>query len=705
MLNELYAAGASLADAHVQLQDWHPAYTPVPKAAKGASGKPAFFVFINSDGTIARVERITDPSETEGLRKWETSNGYSFPYFNIPPLWWIEFRPSGKDKTKDDEDFKHKLDKEALTRDELERFIDSRTKSSKKFENKWEESQIKRVTDCLHKLPKQLEIILGTPPKEFDAITSLIQRTAGLDRQKFCESLKTVLVRQVLESPQSMRFYFGALFHYGDMKPENSISILLEVADAGSNYPVKNRKVSEWINSRLLAGERSTSTESILTPRVTDAFGLSASGSDEAFPDVTVSLLGKIILRAMNHESRCQYRYGAINQASCPVGSESRRSMKSALEWLTDKSRSGLTWARADQGELVLAYPSVLPPSPPGLATFFGGSAEEDIDGTGRFESCARGVIGALHGLIAKQPDLDVRVIVLRKMDKARTRVSTQRRYSAKHLIQSAENWQQGCRNVPRILIKEFVEKARAEWREPSIPFPMEVTKILNSVWARDGKTVSTVSSFGSNDAISLMLEQGPPLQMIVQRALYAITHNSIGLFLALGQSHAQGQALWPNKGPNRHASLLPSILGLLLFKLEVQKEDYMTAPPYLVGRLLSLADQLHYHYCQHVRKGQVPPQLMGNALMATALEEPLKALALYSNRILPYQAWARTVSGDAAGLARYFLAELGKIGADMEQVILPERCMDSDKAQMLIGYLARSEKSESGTTDRGNGT
>ena len=130
-----------------------------------------------------------------------------------------------------------------------------------------------------------------------------------------------------------------------------------------------------------------------------------------------------------------------------------------------------------------------------------------------------------------------------------------------------------------------------------------------------------------------------------------------------------------------------------------------MTASPYLVGRLLSLADQLHYHYCQHVRGGKVPPQLMGNALMATALEEPIKALALYSNRVLPYQAWAKTVSGDEARLAHYFLGELGKVCAEMKQATLPERCMDSDKAQMLIGYLARPEKSELGTTDRGNGT
>jgi hypothetical protein len=102
----------------------------------------------------------------------------------------------------------------------------------------------------------------------------------------------------------------------------------------------------------------------------------------------------------------------------------------------------------------------------------------------------------------------------------------------------------------------------------------------------------------------------------------------------------------------------------------------------------------------------------MGNGLMAPALEEPVKALGLYCNRILPYQAWARTVSGNSAGLARYFSSELGKVSAELGDVGsdgiskgIPERCTDADKAQMLIGYLARPEKSDSETSQYGDQT
>jgi hypothetical protein len=78
---------------------------------------------------------------------------------------------------------------------------------------------------------------------------------------------------------------------------------------------------------------------------------------------------------------------------------------------------------------------------------------------------------------------------------------------------------------------------------------------------------------------------------------------------------------------------------------------------------------------------------------MATALETPQVALALYAQRILPYQAWARTSKAAEKGpetLARYFLAQLGEICSEVSQLVIPERASDADKVQMLLGYLAK---------------
>ena len=119
-----------------------------------------------------------------------------------------------------------------------------------------------------------------------------------------------------------------------------------------------------------------------------------------------------------------------------------------------------------------------------------------------------------------------------------------------------------------------------------------------------------------------------------------------------------------------------------------------MKQAPYNIGRLLSLADQLHALYCKEVRGGGVPPQLFGNALMSTALQQPVTALSLFAQRVLPYQAWANTVnSGESVGLARYFLKEIGGISQAINESIIPATLNDAERAEMILGYLANNKE------------
>lgn len=119
-----------------------------------------------------------------------------------------------------------------------------------------------------------------------------------------------------------------------------------------------------------------------------------------------------------------------------------------------------------------------------------------------------------------------------------------------------------------------------------------------------------------------------------------------------------------------------------------------METPAFLVGRLLALADSLHFQYCQGVRNGQVPGQLLGNALMATALETPEAALALYGQRILPYHAWAKSCKAEEKGpetLAKYLLGRLAETCSEISLLDIPKRASDADKAQLILGYLAKA--------------
>ena len=128
-----------------------------------------------------------------------------------------------------------------------------------------------------------------------------------------------------------------------------------------------------------------------------------------------------------------------------------------------------------------------------------------------------------------------------------------------------------------------------------------------------------------------------------------------------------------------------------------------MQNAPFLVGRFLAFVDTLHKEYCKNVRgdeKGQggIPNQLIGNAMMRTALGNPERAMSQLSDRLPVYQGWATT---RGTGLAKWTLKKIGEITTELSKVEWPERMHDAEKAQLLLGYLAREEKEEEQGTDK----
>lgn len=379
--------------------------------------------------------------------------------------------------------------------------------------------------------------------------------------------------------------------------------------------------------------------------------------------------------------------------------------MKAGLEWLAGSERKGRTWCDVSGGNrgkptVLFAYPSALHEDPPHIAGLFANTGDgQDPDGS-KFAACAERITVALQGIANKQTETDIRVFVLEKADKARTKVICHRRYQAKCLIQAAQEWQSMSQNAPEIRVRWFGATTDSSpiWKKPLIPFPIEVVWCLNTVWARQGMRAEEARRFSIEDGLSLLLDSSPRQQALAGLALGTLFRNAVSLLLAMGQAHHQSVVhCLPKKFKNyeKQALLIPSILGMLLAKAGSMKGVFMHQPYFLVGRLLSLADQLHEQYCQKVRRGSVPPQLVGNALMPAALEQPTQALAMLSQRILPYQAWAKSSQGDDARLPKYFLAEMGRLSQELATHSLPTACDDNAKAEMLLGYLAWAEKNE----------
>lgn len=700
MLNELHDLSLSLERAGIVPTEWHPDLKELPKVSKA---KPCFKIYLAMDGSVTDIEPIEDDAKLDGLRKWQSGgNGFSFPCFNVRPLFKAckEYPAKEEEKNFFDAWLKEVKKSPALNNASglaLERFTEPAN-------TLWSDEHNKRVAECLGLIPEKLREIAGKPPDELRAIAALFERCQKVTVDNFLKQVEALLIENIRKNPAAIDKYIGFLLHCGKQVPANDIQLVLELADglAAFPMPVAMPQIHSWLNQQLLTNQnrREATTENAEN---LDAFGAANDMWEDKLPEVSVPVLGGVKLRAMNPESPCQTRYRRTDAASFVVGKEIRKRAKGALEWLTDDERKNKTWGSVtsarDDKEILLVYPSELPKVSVAAVAMFGGSITNSETGSARFAECAKNVTDALRSIPRPLREVEMRVFALRKMDKARTQVSCNRNYSAERLIAAAEEWQTGCSNVPTIRIKQWGKEkgAKPEWNALEAPFPLEVVWCLNTVWNKAADTPTRVREFSSSDGVGLLLDEGVRIETLIERALHAVIRNGGNLLVAIAQAHHLGEVHKIGGKYEKQKLLLPAMLGLFLAKLGKKKEEYMKSAPYLIGRMLSLADQIHYHYCQHVRNGQAPTQLIGNALMATALEEPEKALALYAQRILPYQAWARTFKGgeDDQKRIRGTLKQLGETCSEVSLENVPDQCADTDKAQMLLGYLARFEKSE----------
>lgn len=698
MLNELKDLARSLNNDKIEqtsIQKYFKACPLITKKDGKIKKSMTFQLSINENGDLTDIQEVPIFQVTT-LRKWERSNGESFPAFNIPPL----FKPTGEKTASLIKELRKKIkDGGEIISSDIGYILTSCINAWTAIKKK--KSEIDRVGNCLDRVVNvEVEPQLGNMPNEYYSIKELCIRVKKMTAPLLHGQLKDILLSKLLATPDSR--FVDILF--GTAKSQ----VILELSDwaqKNHKYPANQREVQNWMNLRFLESEEKELKDE---PDGIDAFGESSAGADQKFPEIRLkNALGKIIMRAMNRESPCQTRYGMIDAASFRAGNKVRKEMKKALEWLSDPVRQGKTWCdisnnivdlskkqNRNKRIVLFAYPTEMPELAPELAGLFGAEDDNVIDPEGvRFSAIAERVTETLQGIARERPVVEVKIFVLAKMDKARTKVLVSRRYVAEHTIKSAMRWQEGCSNIPNIKIKQF-ENGTPTWKDCVVPFPAEVVWCLNTVWKGGGTYAERVHGFSMNDALSLLLDYGEE-----SRSLDAIIRNCSSHLLAIGQATASGKVFELHRKYAKYTKqslLLPSILGLLLYKLGYMKGGYMSSPAFLVGRIMNFADKLHLKYCEEERNS-VPSQLIGNALMTTALEEPVKALSIMSQRILPYQSWAYRLQGEMeyVGLVKYFLAQIGQLCDTLQGLDLPDQCSDVDKSQMLLGYLAWSEKKE----------
>jgi len=260
---------------------------------------------------------------------------------------------------------------------------------------------------------------------------------------------------------------------------------------------------------------------------------------------------------------------------------------------------------------------------PPRFASIFGSSQVESSAQTeARFDNIAKEFIKTLRGLPAKEKPDFIQIFTIRKLDKARSKVIFTRNCSPNQLIQAAVDWETGCCNTPK-----------TDMGEQIIPFPLHVARIVNNVWKQNGELAQ-----GKTAVERMKYYQGMELLLAIMQ------ESMIGNYIHIALAHSSGLVSyignWVHGGSKckdktevktleklkKETVLLLSVLGLFLYKHGDRKEKYMESMAYLVGQLLKISDELHTLYCSVVRDGNVPPQLVGSALFATAGETPNQA-------------------------------------------------------------------------------
>ena len=513
---------------------------------------------------------------------------------------------------------------------------------------------------------------------------------------------------------------------------EKSIPVFLDLADQLEGIPIAKpgfwRALNDYLNEikpRAYKSEaRRTTKAGPLKRQSTKVISAVVGFNDpysgepctipDSFPKPKVAKLGEVRLFSNNTaEAKCFIRYGLEGSETFAMSAEHAKKMAGALEYLGSEAKLSKTCRAIPAGrdgkqDLLIAYLDTEPDTDTAFADLMGGSCD-DAGGETGFEPQAAAVLELLHGKLAANPELRMRLLSISVVDKANRQLSLNRDIRVAELLRAAQRWNSAQRLVSSHVSLSAWDRARNAmvfWRPPSV-FPLDLTALANKVWASDAKT-GVSSSFNrvltAADAFDVFLQDTPLALAKTEMALGVLTSRLRSLFTKGGEYKAKGDFAVLGETPRRELLKGVSLLSILI---QLIKPDHaMKEPTYHLGRLLACADALHFEYCRRVRNNEAPSQLIGNALFTTALEQPVFAIARLAERLVPYQAWAKTYrhvpkdEHDKSGWEKTLLGYIADCCAEFIETDdgkikriraeeLPMRMTDLDKAKLMLGYMA----------------
>lgn len=669
MINELYNLSAAMNSAGVKANVWNRKYLAIPNIN---AKQPCYRITIQG-GKVLEISSV-DQELGKLLRKYGSNKG-TFPSMNLTPLYLVT-----DDTTKD---AISKITAESLNADKIEEI-----RSWCKINN-WDNKNFRTLyKGHMESVPNELEKLVP----DFEPLKILTEESRMfIDSQILHKELED-RVFAMLSEHRNIALALGILFLCKDESKENkkgktnkeNISVALETPRlVEMGIPAVSDMFVTELNEALLAAENKDAQNADASNL--DAFGSPYSPINDPMPQVKLSGF-TVSLRTMFKEHKCQNRYGRIESASYPISPENRKNLQAALERLGSEEQKEKTWTVTDKSEILFAYPSKLPKTSFSFVNTF------SCSGDSVFSTCAKGLINELrHGKeIGSDSKADgLQIFILNKLDKARTKVMYSRHTDARELEVMSEQWTAGGENLP-----EF------NFEQPPVIFPTTAADVLNRFWKENGElTTQKYTPIPPYHGIQLMLE--PAVSALSDLHLIAKQTTALGEFV--GNKMAVGKL--NDEKFVKYIQEMLSLMGILLYREGIRKENYMDNLPYLLGQLLKVSDELHVLYCRVVRGGDLPTQLAGSGMYRSAAEYPVRTLNMLGTRMNPYITWAksyRTKNENAKGKeswrAAWLLSLYENIATDLHKAWQSDiRFGDAEKAQLFIGYLAKFPKKENG--------
>jgi hypothetical protein len=697
--------------------------TPYPYFRKCPKGKAAFCVYLDECGTIRDISALTEFKIDEIYRWQEDNHTPTFPAFNVRALFEISDPLPA---------FSSDNEKGILAF--IEDLTNSRTRTIRPVKERelielttkciglWSDDMV-WLGKCLKDTPAAIKTMLGEIPEHYQVLGELIKRSCACDPEELQRSACSILMQKLIETREKV--YAEALFAIKDKEKKKrrgkehgkDFLYLLTIED-WNNYPIdpeiekyhpNHPVIQNWMRTQF---ETHSNSHHVPTGQP-DAYGRDSAGAGEIFSPLNVGGLGPIVPFAANSQIPCLGRYGLEGSSLFPAGFEIRKMAAKGMDYILNQNLEGTTWKSLTKYEpgknkrktVVFAYCTEL--KDVNALQFFDREEDDPAENIYRSEAATKLALAPFDGIGQKKPDAKIAFNVLAAVDRGNTKILASRKYSLAQLANGASRWQAGNANIPSVILPWLTLNRKTDGEEKRCTrdaiqlYPTEAIKLLNSDWDQDGALRLQARRFTADEALDFLFEGGEGIGQRIQTALSLIIEKTSTVIISAALKARHDYYKTGAKIKFKDSSflhMLPCLYGLLLFKKEIRKEDYMNDNLFYLGRYFAVVDDLYIQYHMDVRSGNVPMSLLGNDNMKLALQNPLEAFLSLSSRLAhPYLSWAKRVSTDEkpGQRAKNCIRRIAELTDELSKTQLPTETNDTEKSKLLLGYLSYVAKKD----------